>query len=150
MSYATVSDIEVELGRTVSSPSETAQWLAWIDRVERTIVRRFVRAGLVLADQVALNDPSADDVKDVEVAAVIRKITNPTGLTSVTRNLDDGAVTTRREGVDDTGLDLTDAEWDVLLPFGESAVFSTRPGFDADRYVPHPHWHQLPQGLPWT
>lgn len=150
MTYADVNDIEVELGRTASSGPEQAQWTAWLERVERNIIRRFARAGLVLADQVSLGDPTADDVKDVEVAALIRKITNPNGLTSVTRNLDDGSLTTRREGVDDTGLSLTDAEWDLLLPFGDAAAFSTRPGFEPDLYVPHPHWHKLPQGWPWT
>lgn len=149
MTYASVSDVEVELGRTATS-AEVPQWTAWLERVERSIVRRFVRAGLVLADQVVLNDPSADDIKDVEVSAVIRKVTNPNGLTSVSRSLDDGVLTTRREGVEDTGLSVTDAEWDLLLPHGESAVFSTRPGFEADYYVAHPEWHQLPQDQPWT
>jgi len=149
MTYASVSDVEVELGRTVNSPAEEAQWAAWLERVERSIVRRFIRAGLVLADQVTLGDPTVDDVKDVEVAAIIRKITNPTGVSSVTRSVDDASVTTRREGTSDTGLDLSDTEWDLLLPFGESAAFSTRPGFEPDFPVAHPEWSQYPQGWPW-
>lgn len=133
MSYATAADVAVELGRPASDADETAQWEAWLARVERTIARRFTRAGLVLADQVTAGDPTEDDVKDVEVAAVIRKITNPLGLTSVTRTLDDGTVTTRREGAEEAdGLALTEEEWEALLPSTSSAAFSTRPGFEAD------------------
>ena len=133
MTYATTSDVETELGRTATSATETAQWTAWLDRVERAIVRRFTRAGLVLADEIAAGTLTEDDVKDVEVTAVVRKITNPTGLTSVTRSLDDGTITTRREGVEDsTGLTVTDAEWASLLPYSEPSAFSTRPGFEPD------------------
>lgn len=146
MTYASVSDVEVELGRAASSTEEAMQWDAWLERVERSIVRRFTRAGLVLADQVMLSDPSAGDIKDVEVAAVIRKIQNPTGVTSVTRSVDDASVTTRREGTSDTGLDLSDSEWDLLLPFGDSEAFSTRPGFEPDFYTPVPHWNPSPWG----
>lgn len=133
MTYATAADVAVELGRPASSTEETDQWNAWIARVERSIVRRFARAGLVLADQVADDNPTEDDVRDLEIAAVIRKITNPLGLTSVTRTLDDGTVTTRREGTDDgDGLMLTEDEWEILLPATSAAAFSTRPGFEPD------------------
>jgi hypothetical protein len=133
MTYADAADVAVELGRPAASAEETAQWNAWLARVERAIERRFTRAGLVLADQVTAGDPTEADVADVEVAAVIRKITNPLGLTSVTRTLDDGTVTTRREGGDDVdGLALTEAEWEALLPATSSAAFSTRPGFEPD------------------
>src|SRR5690606_19112557 len=110
-----------------------AQWQAWLDRVERAIVRRFARSGLVLADEITAGRLSAQDVADVEVAAVVRKITNPTGLTSVTRSVDDASVTTRREGEDTRGgLELTDAEWASLLPGAAPDAFSTRPTFEAD------------------
>lgn len=133
MTYATDADVAVELGRPAASTAETDQWNAWIARVERAIARRFTRAGLVLADQVTAGDPAEDDVKDLEVAAVVRKITNPLGLTSVTRTLDDGTVTTRREGVEDgDGLALTEDEWEILLPATSAAAFSTRPGFEPD------------------
>lgn len=143
MTYATTTDVEVELGRVASSATETAQWQAWLDRIERTIARAFTRAGLVLATEVAAGDPTAEDVADVEVAAVVRKITNPAGLTSVTRTLDDGTLTTRREG-DDSGdpLLLTAAEWNALLPggAGAGAAFSTRPGFEPDFADPDLLW----------
>lgn len=121
MTYATTADVAIELGRPASSLEESMQWEAWLARVERSIARRFTQASLVLADQVALDTPSADDVRDVEIAAVLRKIDNPKGFTSVTRSIDDGTLTTRREGpgVDGDPLALTNDEWAVLLPRDE-------------------------------
>jgi hypothetical protein len=141
MTYATAANVAVELGRPAASAEETAQWEAWLARVERAIVRRFTRAGLVLADQVTAGDPTADDIKDAEVAAVVRKITNPLGLTSVTRTIDDGTVTTRRDGADEVdGLALTEAEWEALLPSTSAAAFSTRPGFEPDTATADSSW----------
>lgn len=137
MSYAVPGDVEIELGRVASSVAETAQWQAWLDRVERAIERRFIAAGTTLAAEIALGSPTVEDVIDVEVAAVIRKIQSPMwGVTSVTRSLDDASVTTRNESGDESGdpLGLTDAEWLSLLPngIGESDAFSTSPGFEPD------------------
>lgn len=118
MTYATANDVAVELGRPASSLAETAQWEAWLERVERNIARGFTRASLVLATRVALNTPTDGDVRDVEVSAVLRKIANPNGFTSITRSVDDATLTTRREGpgVDGDPLAITDAEWNILLP----------------------------------
>lgn len=135
MSYALASDVEIELGRPASSAEETAQWEAWLDRVERAIERAFRRAGLVLADEVTAGDPTQQDVIDVEVAAVVRKIQNPQwGLTSVTRSIDDASVTTRSDGADlGDPLSLTESEWFSLLPGSSyTGAFSTRPGFESD------------------
>lgn len=121
MAYATASDVEVELGRSATSSAETAQWEAWLERVERAIRRRFTREGYDLDAQVILDAPSEADVIDVEVARVVDKINNPTTSTSTTttRSVDDASVsnTTRREGVE-TGeaLTITDDEWTSLLP----------------------------------
>lgn len=123
MTYATTSDVAVELGRPASSPEETQQWAAWLARVERAIVRRFTQSDLVLSDQIALGTPTEDDVRDVEVAAVLRKIANPQNFTSITRSVDDAALTTRREGpgVNGDPLALTDDEWAALLPASASS-----------------------------
>lgn len=131
MTYATVADVETEIGRPAISAAETAQLGGWLARVERSIARRFTREGYDLDEQVALNAPTAQDVIDVEVAAVARKVDNPTGVTSVTRSVDDASVTTRREGATTTGdpLSLTDDEWSALLPAQSkrSRVFSVMP-----------------------
>jgi hypothetical protein len=142
MSYATPADVEVELGRSASSATETAQWQAWLDRVERAIARRFTQATLTLADQIALDDPTLQDVIDVEVAAVIRKIQNPAwGRTSVTRSVDDASITERNEGDESDPLLLVDDEWFALLPgYSYSGAFSTRPGFEADTSDPVDLW----------
>jgi hypothetical protein len=135
MAYAEVTDVARELGRAAANPDESEQWAAWIDRVERSIVRRFARAGLDLDEQVLLDNPSADDVADVEVARVVDKIRNPnTRQTSVTRSVDDGSITYRNEGGDyDTDpLAITAAEWAILLPGTETGAYSTRPGFEPD------------------
>lgn len=124
MAYAQVPDIEAPLGRPARSNDEIAQWEAWLDRVERSIERAFRRAGLDFEDQVDAENPTIDDVVDVEVAAVIRKIQNPVwGLTSTTRSIDDASVTERREGRDASDpLDLTNDEIDLLIPTGRKKV----------------------------
>lgn len=134
MSYATSEDVAVQLGRSASSAAEGEQWDAWLATVERSIRRHFSRAGFDLDAQVAAGEPSAEEVADVEVAAVIRKIQNPTwGETSYTKSIDDGSVTRRREGGDGGDpLSLLDGELSNLLPVRHSNAFSTRPGFMPD------------------
>lgn len=130
MSYGTTTQVATELGRLPESvtATETVQWQQWLDRVERTISARFSRSGLVLSDQVAAGDPVAESVADVEIAAVVRKIENPAGDTSTTISIDDGSVTRRKEGAGTVvGLDLTDAEWALLLPSSATGAFSVRP-----------------------
>lgn len=141
MSYASTFDVQVELGRPASSTAEASQWQAWLARVERSIERGFRRAGLVLADQVALNEPTKQDVIDVEVAVTIRKIQLPSdGRTSTTRAVDDASITERWESDTYGGLDLTDDDWNSLLPGSDSQAFSTRPGFTADIPVGPSPW----------
>lgn len=141
MAYATAADVAVELGRPASSAAESDQWEAWLARVERSIERRFRRAGLTLDEQVELGDPTAEDVRDVEVAAVLRKIelNKREGRTSSTRSVDDAAVTDRWEN-DSVGLDLTPDDWDALLPGSEAGAFSTRPGFEPDDFSAAGSW----------
>ena len=142
MTYGTVEQVATELGRAVDSITdlERDQWQQWLDQVERTIEGRFRRVGLDLAAQVALGDPEAETVADVEVAVGARKVRNPEGTTSTPVSVDDGSVTKRREGskIDDLGyLRLTDDEWDQLLPAGHADAWSTRPGFVPDRCGPY-------------
>lgn len=139
MSYATTTQVATELGRLPESitDAEEAQWQQWLDDVELAIVARFQRTGLNLSEQVAFGDPSVALVARVERAAVVRKIQNPAGDTSTTITVDDGSVTRRKEGAGTfIGLDLTDAEWDSLLPDVVREAFSTRPGFAPDRCGP--------------
>lgn len=134
MVYATASDVAVQLGRSAVSAAEGDQWDAWLATVERSIGRLFSRSGFDLDAQVALGEPTALEVADVMIAAVIRKIQNPNwGETSYTKSLDDGSVTRRREGgADGDPLALIDGELSSLLPIRRSGAFSTRPGFMPD------------------
>lgn len=137
MTYGTVAEVAAEVGRLPESvtTAETAQWTRWLERVERDIEARFVRAGMSLSGQVALQIPDAGTVADVEVAAVARKVQNPTGVSSSTGTVtvDDGTVSnTRRYESTRTGMDpleLSDAEWARLLPAGPRrvAAFSVMP-----------------------
>jgi hypothetical protein len=137
MTYAMPTDVAEALrGSTSVTAEEDVQWQKWLDRVERSIVAAFRRAGLVLSEQIALGSPTAEDVADVEVAAVIRKIQNPTwGRTSQTRSLDDGSITTRNEGTGANAdpLALLPAELGDLLPSTATTAFSIRPSYEPDR-----------------
>lgn len=144
MAYANPEDVAIELrGSTSVSDAEAIQWQAWLDRVSRKIVGGFRRAGLDLDEQISLGEPDVNDVIDVEVAAVIRKIQNPNwGETSTTKSIDDGSITRRREGAESgvDPLDLLPSEWAALLPASQVAAYSTRPGFASDRYADWLDW----------
>lgn len=136
MAYAVLNDVAVRLGRPIIKADEIAQVTAWLTDIESVIVARFARNGLVLSTQIALNNPSLETVVRVEASAIVRKLSNPTGLTSVTRSVDDSSVTERREGGGPIGgLDLLDGEWNDLLPSVTSGAFSTYPGFVSDADV---------------
>ncbi len=132
--YAQITDVETRLGRPISDALEVAQVDAWLEDIESIIMARFIRAGLTLAAQVALSDPSAATIVRIESEAVIRKIEkqNPTGITSVTRSIDDASVTERREGARVTTADILDEDWRDLLPSITGGAFSTSPGFEPD------------------
>ena len=139
--YAQITDVVDRIGRPISSAAEIAQVTAWLEDVEAAIIRGFRRAGLVLATQIGLGDPTTADLVAVESRRVAAKIKNPDAKeTSVTRSIDDAQVTTRREKVSvEDELDLTDSDWEILLPGAGHSAFTIRlvaqPGY-ADEYLP--------------
>lgn len=135
MTYANITDVVKRLGRPISEAAEIAQVNAWLEDIVAIITAAFARAGLDLAAQVALGDPSLATVVRIESAAVIRKMQNPDGITSITRSIDDASITERREGAVVNGADILADEWRDLLPTVNAGAFSTRPGFTPD-YVP--------------
>lgn len=147
MTYATPGNVATSLRGTSSvSDTEFMQWQAWLDKVERSITRAFRRAGLDLDAQVALGEPTDEDVVDVEVAAVVRKVQNPTwGQTSQTqsRTIDDAmaSITTRAENSTGDPLELLSSELAALLPTGGPGAFSIRPSHEPDPPFP---WDILP------
>lgn len=125
MPYATPLDVANELGRPLPDDPEVTQWVGWIARVERKLERLFQRSGYDLATQIAAGSPTEDEVVDLVVTRVAAKVLNPTGLTSVTRSIDDASVTTRREGsavVSGDPLDIDADDITDLLPTGRRRV----------------------------
>lgn len=101
MAVAVVSDVEIELGRPISDPNETAQVQQWLERAERKIVKR-------LGPVAALDE---DAVRDVEAMAVAAKALNPQGAASET--IDDY---TYRLPAETRQVTILDEWWDLLTP----------------------------------
>lgn len=125
MTYASVADVAAELGRPVPTDDPTiAQWGRWLTRVENQILARIPD----LHARVLAGSPTAALVADVEATAVARKALNPEGLRSTTRSIDDGSVTKTIDQARSAGeLELTDDEWDLLLPRPVRGAFTIRP-----------------------
>lgn len=123
MAYATVSDVEVRYGRTLTA-SESAQVTAWIDDLEAEILERIPD----LADLINAGRPTVGTLKRVECAAVIRKLQNPEGLRTTTVAIDDYSTTKTVDSANSAGfLGLTDAEWNLLLPGTSGDAFTIMP-----------------------
>lgn len=126
MAYATVSDVEARLGRTLTA-AERAQVEAWLSDVEEQI--RFRVPGLDAA--IALGVPTLALVKAVVAGAVKRAADNPKGLKSRTLAFDDYTRTeVSAEGGSADILFLTDDEWNLLSPGASGEAFTIRPRGD--------------------
>lgn len=123
MAYATVSDVEVRYGRTLTT-AESAQVTAWIDDLEAEILERIPS----LEDLILAGRPTVATLKRVISAAIIRKLDNPKGLKSRTVAIDDYS-TTEQPWIEGTAgaLDLTDEEWSKLLPGSSGDAFTITP-----------------------
>jgi hypothetical protein len=123
MAYATVNDVEVRYGRTLTA-AETAQVTAWIEDLEAEILERIpLLEALILAGR-----PTMATLKRVVCAAVIRKLQNPEGLRTTTVAIDDYSTTKTVDSANSTGwLGLTDDEWSLLLPGSSGDAFTIRP-----------------------
>jgi hypothetical protein len=123
MAYATVNDVEVRFGRTLSA-TEVAQVTAWIEDLEAEILERIpLLEALILAGR-----PTTGTLKRVIAGAVIRKLQNPEGLRTTTVAIDDYSTTKTVDSANSTGwLGLTDDEWSLLLPGSSGDAFTIRP-----------------------
>lgn len=108
MAVAVINDVEVELGRTLST-EESAQAGVWLDRAERQIVKRL--GPVANLDQ--------DAVRDVETMAVAAKVSNPTGASSET--VDDY---TYRLPTETRRVTILDEWWALLSPATSSYTIS--------------------------
>lgn len=137
MALATYEDVEIALGRSISTDAEQQQVEWWLTGVELFITAR-------LGDVADLN---ADVAKYVEVEAVVAKI-NRAGRSesSVSVSVDDGTVTRRYENAV-SASDITDEWWQLLDPDSNTATASIRPSFDADTAM----WPvSTPPTYPWV
>ena len=122
MAVATWQDVQVALGRPISTEAEQGQVGWWLDGVELFITAR-------LGDVADLPETV---VKYVEVEAVLAKVQRAgRNESSITVQVDDGSVTRRYENAV-TASDITDEWWQLLDPDTNTGTASIRPGFEAD------------------
>lgn len=128
MTYATVSDVEVRYGRTLTA-TESAQVSAWINDLESEILERIPN----LEALIVTGRPTIPTVIRVVSQAIIRKLDNPKGLKSRTVAIDDYS-TTEQPWIEGSAgaLDLTDEEWSKLLPGSTGDAFTITPFGAAD------------------
>jgi hypothetical protein len=125
MTYATVSDVEVRYGRTLTV-AEDAQVTAWIDDLEAEILERIPN----LEALIVLGRPTVATLKRVIAAAIIRKLQNPSGLRTRTVAIDDYSTTETVDAANSAGyLGLTDDEWSLLLPGSSGDAFTITPWY---------------------
>ena len=110
------------LDRTLTVPQQ-ATVTVWIGDLSADIRQRIPNAD----DQVAGSEDFAKTVKRVIAGAIKRVLDNPKGLRQSTVSVDDYSKT---ETVDTTGssgkLQLSDDDWDDLLPASAADAFSIR------------------------
>lgn len=121
MSVATVTDVQVRLGRPITDATEIAQVNAWLSDLEALIKVRIPDLSQRVLDGVL----DSEVVKLVEAQAVVRKVKNPDGKQN--ERVDDysyGLTADAARG----DLFLTDDEWALLLPStNPSGAFTIRP-----------------------
>lgn len=124
MAYATVGDVEVRYGRTLTTP-ESAQVEAWIIDLEAEIAERIP----TLDALIAAGRPSLGTLRKVLTSAIIRHLDNPKGLKSRTVAIDDYSTTEQPwiQGTPGGGPELSDDEWSKLLPGSSGDSFTIRP-----------------------
>lgn len=121
MSVATVTDVQVRLGRPITDSAEIAQVNAWLSDIEALIKVRIPDLAVRILDGVL----DEEVVKLVEAQAVVRKAKNPDGKKN--ERVDDYSY-----GLTDDAargdLFLTDDEWSLLLPASNpNGAFTIRP-----------------------
>ncbi|MCX8455353.1 hypothetical protein [Paenarthrobacter ureafaciens] len=124
MAYATVADVEVRYGQSLSV-AQTAQVTAWIGDLEAEIAERIPN----IAELIVLGRPTLATLSRVISTAIIRHLDNPKGLKSRTFAIDDYSETEQPwiQGTPGGGPELSDEDWAKLLPGSSGEAFSIRP-----------------------
>lgn len=136
MTYATVSDVEVRYGRTLTAP-ETAQVTAWIYDLEAEILERIPN----LETLILGGRPTIPTITRVVAQTIIRHLDNPKGLKSRTVAIDDYSTTEQPwiQGSPGGGPELSDEDWSKLLPGSTGDAFTISP-YGAPDYYPPDAW----------
>jgi hypothetical protein len=127
MSYASVDDVQVSLGRSLTT-DETAQAEGLLDRIETRINRK-----LDLAAALAADAGLVDILVEVEADAVARVLLNPSGYL---QEQDGDYMYTRDRSVASGRLDLTSDEW-------------ARLGVKRGAFTIAPYLGRTPDVAPW-
>lgn len=124
MAYATVADVEVRYGRSLTV-AEAAQVTAWIDDLEGEILERVPTVEAL----IVLGRPSLSTLRKVITSAIIRHLDNPKGLKSRTVAIDDYSTTEQPwiQGTPGGSPELSDDEWSKILPGSSGDAFTIRP-----------------------
>lgn len=135
MTYATVSDVEVRYGRTLTV-TESAQVTAWIYDLESEILERIPN----LEALIVLGRPTIPTIVRVVSQTIIRHLDNPKGLKSRTVAIDDYSTTEQPwiQGTPGGGPELSDEEWSKLLPGSTGDAFTITPYGLSDSFPPDP------------
>ena len=135
MSVATVTDVQVRLGRPITDTAEIAQVNAWLADIEALIKVRIPDLAVRILDGVL----DEEVVKLVEAQAVVRKVKNPDGKQN--ERVDDYSYGLNADAPRGD-LFLTDDEWALLLPStNPSGAFTVRP-YGAPDYGHPSRWFQ--------
>ena len=124
MAYATVADVEVRYGQSLSV-AQTAQVTVWIGDLEAEILERIPN----IAELIVLGRPTVATLERVISVAIIRHLNNPKGLKSRVVSIDDYSETEQPwiQGTPGGGPELSDEDWAKLLPGSSGEAFSIRP-----------------------
>ena len=115
MSITQPSEVAANLGRPITTTTETAQIELWIGWTEATIARR-------LGD---LTNLDRDTLRMVVVEAVTRRVRMPEPLTQVSTSVDDGSVA--KTYARSSGLIEILPEWWEALGWVASSAFTVTP-----------------------
>ena len=118
--YANLTDVAERLGRPITDSDEVAQVNAWIGDVEQLIAARLPD----LDERIAEGRPTLAVVTMVVANAVIRKVKNPDGKQN--ERIDDYSYGLTEDAARGA-LFLTDEEWALLAPVGQSGAFTIKP-----------------------
>ena len=124
MTYATVEDVAVRYGRTLTA-GESGQVQEWLEDLSSDVRLRIPDVG----EQVQTDPDYARLVRRVIAETIISKLRNPEGLRQRTVSVDDYSETKTVDVANSAGkLWISEEDWSLLLPATAGDAFSIRAG----------------------